>query len=201
MCYSNIDNGVDILKKTIDIKFVFLLIFSISFLILFFGILYFYKLGDSNQIKLTSATNCFIENRVPISDSVALSIDINELDNSAVSETQIQLESFSDINDTFEYELILIEKNTDMRINGNFVKICLFDEEGNILNYISNSEIPTYSDLKISSTFAFARRVYVGKIKGNEIKNFRLRIWLADDYFVGSDLRSFEVKVGANVVR
>lgn len=189
------------MKKTIDFKFVILLVFSILVLILFFGSLYFYRyIGDSRQVKLTSDINCSIENKVPVSDSIALSADINELDNNVVSETQIQLESFGHNNDTFKYELFLIEKNDDMRINANFVKICLFDDNGNVINYINNNEIPTFSDLKVSSSFASARRVYVGKIKGSEIKKFRLRIWLADDYFVGSDLRSFEVKVGANIV-
>lgn len=190
------------MKKTIDIKFVFLFVFSILVLILFLGVLYFYRyIGDSSQVKLTSDTNCSIENKVPVSDSIALSVDINEVDNNVVSETQIQLESLGSINDTFKYELFLIEQNDDMRINANYVKICLFDDNGNVINYINNNEIPTFSDLKVSSSFASARRVYIGNIKGNEIKKFRLRIWLADDYFVGSDLRSFEVKVGANIVR
>lgn len=200
LCYSNNDNGVDILKKFHWLKITFVSILVLLITLLF--IIIFIKENESSHVvKMDSDVVCSIENKVPISDLAGLSLDINEIDEGIVGEVQFEIETVSDDHKSFNYEIYLIEENDDMRISGNYVKICLFDEQGNILNSVNKNDIPTFSSLKVSSSYAYAKRVYLGKTSGNGVKKFRMRIWLSDSYFSGLESRSFSVRLGVRVIK
>lgn len=188
------------MKKIVGIKFINLIVILCLFLL--FGLVFYYMryVNISNTLKISSNNSCSIENKVPISDELGISVNIDELDKGIIGEVQFDIHANSNGENTFNYELFLIEENNDMRINANYIKVCLFDENGNVINSINENEVPTFSKLQVSSSYAYARRIYFGKIKGGQKRAFKLRIWLADNYFVGSEFRKFQVKVGANVV-
>lgn len=147
------------------------------------------KFLDSSDLELQ------ITNKLPLTDSSAKEIVIDEVDGDIIDESQFSIVADGDIS----YEIYLEDSIGDLKISPNYVKVYLTDLDGNSIEGYSNNRIPTISDLPILDDMPNSRRLYSGKLEDGQQKSFVLRMWLSDSYAVSAEKRNFSVKLAVRL--
>lgn len=144
---------------------------------------------NSNDVEFIGDKNIVtISNVLPLTDVSGKSLDTKD---KIIDEVDFSVRGVGDKNKKVNYEIYLVNNNSDMEINPGFVKVYLTDENSNPFEYYSKNSVPAYKSLKVSNNRADGKIIYSGSISGTEVQSFKLRIWLADNYVLNDSDRSF----------
>lgn len=147
-----------------------------------------YKVNSNNVSFIGDRNTVTIENKLPLTDISGKSLDAKT---GIIDEVSFSVKGVGKKNTEVNYEIYLINTNTDMQINPGFIKIYLTDGNNNPFEYYSKNSVPAYKSLNVSNSQANGKIIYSGSIKGEEIQKFKLRVWLADNYVLNDSDRSF----------
>ena len=192
-------------------KCVVLIVSILLVIILLVGVTYsiftYTKKGDTgNTVKAGKITFLYTENTgtgagINITNAFPVSDELGKeyLRDDQVFDFKIESEIVG--NTSIPYE-VNIEKTNDSTLEEEYIKIYLTDttedEEKELLSPIRYSELPT------SSTKEDEKQIYFDEVKANEnyLKNFRLRMWIADTDINGEEIniadiseKTFAIKV------
>ncbi len=98
-------------------------------------------------------------------------------------------------------EVIASESEQSLeKLDGQYVKVYLTsgDSEESLMG--DEDTVPTWSSLE-DSTEENSKTIYKGSFEENGSQNFRLRMWVAQNYTDGSAHRTFAVKVGVKTIK
>lgn len=175
---------------------------------LFIGLLALYRndlieKDQANVLLNDISLKTYELNSVSISNRLAISDEVGKIITSDGEMEGVQnvfdFEITSNYDEEVYYEIYVTKEDFSSEIEPEYVKLYLVDlESGEFLNSINDS-IPTYYDLRVATSDPMGRRLYYGTIGAKTTKKFRLRMWLADDYPVTSDISQFSVKVHTKV--
>lgn len=186
-------------KKNFYIGIVLIIIIAFLFCWLFFSKLmnknssieFSYTQGVTNQLVLN--------NLLPINDSVGKTLKRTKEKDGVQSYFDFEVKNPSSFSNV-KYEVYLVAKTGINQINPNYVKVYLTDEKENSLVKYSRESVPVYSELRISANDIEGKQVYVGSLKKQENKKFRLRIWLSDAYVVTPETREFSIGIRVKAI-
>lgn len=187
--------------------FLFLIILILS--IIFLVGLYIFKNNilekENSIIDDTSISLKFVEdngitiaNMLPITDEVGRKIDTSG-DKQGI-QGYFDFTISSRVDEDVRYEVYLTKEEYEKEIESNYIKIYLTDAltDKPFSGYEKNS-VPTYYDLKVSSSDPAGKRLYYGTLSNKDSDKFRLRMWLSDSYVITAEERKFAVKVNVKV--
>ncbi len=174
---------------------IFIFIFFLLVIILF---CLFFKSPNYEKplfIKI-SHNNITFNNSLPISDSLGKEMTYSKANKDIQGFSEIIINNPNE--DKMSYSLVITKKNnSESKINDNYVKIYLTDENNNPIKGFESEMIPSFPDLKIFRNDSMRRILYKGVIKKGEEKKYILRSWISDSYAISSQIEecSFIVEV------
>lgn len=181
--------GKNYILVFIGVIFVFLFVFFMPVI---------YNLDNNNDVRLIGNDNKIsISNVLPLADVSGKNLNVDTINDKILNSLDFSIEGTGSTKKSVDYEVYLIG-NSENTINTSYVKVYLTDNEDNPFNLYASNVVPTYRDLRVSNTKADAKIIYAGSIKGGERKDFKLRVWLADNYFINDSEQQFS---GIIVVR
>lgn len=167
--------------------------------------LYRYNIISNNNINVSMnditmkserLNSLKITNSYPINDNIGKKIFV---DNYSGIYDYFDFEVSSNYDEDVYFEIYLKKEDLKNEIDVNYVKFYLMDlntgEE--ILNI--NGNIPTFYDLRIATSDPGAKRLHYGVLGAKEVKKYRLKMWLSDEYSISDEIGEFEVKVHTKV--
>ena len=134
-----------------------------------------YTESNTNVISLVSA--------MPISDEEGIK--------SNQKEDYFEFEISNSSKESVKYEIML--EPLINNFNGKFLKLYLTDENNEALKRFDKT-IPTWNEFNASNTLGSAI-IYDGYLGANETKDFRLRVWISEDYVVSDKADSFSFRI------
>lgn len=144
---------------------------------------------NSNDVEFVGDKNTVtIGNTLPLTDISGKSLTAKE---GIIDEVSFSVKGVGDKKKSIYYEMYLINNSTGEEINPGFVKVYLTDGYNKPFEYYAKNSVPAYKSLKVSTKQANGKIIYTGNIKGGETQNFKLRVWLADNYVLNDSDRSF----------
>lgn len=175
--------------------------FGKNYILVFIGIIFTFlfvsfipaicNLYNSNDVKLIGNDNeISVANVLPLSDVSGKSLNVDTVNDKILNGLDFSIEGTGSTKKSVNYEVYLIGDSENI-INPSYIKVYLTDNFDNPFNLYASNVVPTYSDLRVSNTKADAKIIYAGSIKGGERKDFKLRMWLADNYFINDSEQQF----------
>lgn len=153
---------------------------------------------NHNSVKLDGDYSLLVSNQLPLTDVSGKKLDIKGVDSEVLNEISFNVLGEGNSNKSISYELYLVDDDKN-NINSQCIKVYLTDENDLPFKYYSGRIVPTYFNLRVSKDNPSGKVIFVGDIKGKEKKKFKLRIWVADNYGIIDEKKSFKVKLGIRV--
>lgn len=138
-----------------------------------------------------------IDNTLPMTDEVGKVIDVDKISNANVGYLDFEIKSLVD--KKVKYEIYLTNIDNEDAIQDKFIKVYLTDQKENNLLDFEKSSVVTYYDLKLADSDLSGKRIYYDTLDANQIRKFRLRMWVADTYALNPNLKKFSVKLNVKV--
>lgn len=195
--------GKAIHKQTIGL-FVGSFVIVICILITCF-FLYFYEknnVGKSATVVFSysdDASKLFMNNSTPITDEVGRNITF--LNTNQYAYTEFSISSSMMGVDEVKYEIYAKNIGVAVEIPHRYVKLYLTDGDTDLpLEGFDTSRIPSFKDLAVSTIDPSAKKIHSGTLTKDEVKNFKLRMWLTDTYPITTEIRNFGVLLYVRVI-
>lgn len=133
-----------------------------------------------------------LEDALPITDAVGKKLEKDDKNN-GYFDFNVSC-TMSGFNNVF-YEIYATKEKSDDELAEKYVKVYLTD--GTTDEPISGYEkkVPTYNNLKESVIKENAKQLYYGNFASSGTQNFRLRMWVSDEYMLVSNSEHFKIKV------
>lgn len=156
---------------------------------------------NSNDVKLVCDNNKIsISNVLPLTDVSGKILNIDSVDSKILDGLDFSIEGTGNKKKSIDYEIYLVGISLENSINPTYVKVYLTDKKGKPFNLYNTNVVPTYKSLRVSDTKADAKVIYAGSIKGGEKKEFKIRIWLDDSYFISDSKQQFSAIINVRKV-
>ena len=147
------------------------------------GYISFNYVEASNGIKM--------DNALPLTDEAG---KINqEYFDFSVSSTLAGINSIN-------YEVYVTKSEVDKEIDERYVKIYLVDATTDLPVTGYDQEIPTYANLKESVSDSTGKQLYYGTFTSSGTQNYRLRMWIADNYKQVLEQEHFKIRVNVKAI-
>ena len=154
---------------------------------------------DNNSISVRFETSDIIEikNILPVSDSLGKSFTGEGTEEGVQGFVEFSVTNVLD--ESVNYEVYLTKQESSNEIKDNYVKFYLTDFSDNPVSGYEGNLIPTYYSLAYMSDKPSSKLLYTGKLDAKSSNEFRLRIWLSDNYAISNFEESFKVDVDVRV--
>ncbi len=172
-------------------KITILVIVIIIFLSVIGVLKIFNKTSGKIKIKFDGSNKIKMVGRLPISDEIGKTTDLESVDDNVLGHLKFTLSS----NKTTKYEVYLVKEDSSNELNSNYLKLYLTDNNDNPVNGFNTNIIPSYNDLKVSLSLPGNKILYSGVIKKGEKQYFNLRVWVSDSYIILREQQSFSFKI------
>ncbi len=139
-----------------------------------------------------------IENSLPISDTAGKTLQREDSENGIKGYFDFSISCSLSGTTAIQYEIYAVKQPVTMPISDEYIKIYLTnaDNESPLKGF--DGVVPTYSDLTVSKSNPSGKHLYSGTFNEDGVRNYRLRMWLADTYVISKDVRSFSIKVNVH---
>lgn len=189
--------------NTLFVSIILGLIAIFSFIFCLF--LYFYsnKPSTKNATLIFSysdnSSDLIVDNSMPITDAVGKQLTFIP-NQSKYGYSEFNISANIDGLKSIDYEIYAVQSGVALELPSDYVKIYLTDGQNDLPLDEYRNKIPTYHDLKVARTNPAGKKIYSGKLKENEVKKFRLRMWLTDTYPITTEMRSFKIDLYVRIV-
>lgn len=178
-------------KKEVFVTLLIILILSITSIICTYSISKSKSSSKANSsLKYDGAREISITNKLPLSDELGRSLTESD-DMKSYIEFSIKNTSNEDI----DYDIYLIKNKVNMEVNTNYVKFYLTDSNNNALEGFENNKLPNYDDLLSLNDIPAGKLLYSSTIKANKKEDYKLRVWLSDNYAISNEIENFKAKL------
>lgn len=153
---------------------------------------------DASLVSLYSDTNTLIiKNNLPTTDEFGKTIS----DDNGGSFIYLDFSVENNSDKKQDYQIYLTQQfNEFNNINEGYIKLYLTDNRDVALPLFEKNSIPSYVDLEYIKDKADSKSLYKGTLKASEEKQFRLRVWVADNYVISDNEEAFSFKIGARAI-
>lgn len=183
----------------------FVLLIGLLFIVVFISVICLYLYFHNNDGNSRSATILFsyseqsselkVDNSMPITDAIGKQLTFSA-DQTKYSYSEFSISSNMVGLSSVNYEIYAKVKEGENTIPSDYVKVYLTDGKRDLpLEGYNDKSVPTFQDLKVASSDAGGRRLYSGTLKKDEVKKFKLRMWLRDTYPITTELRDFDISL------
>lgn len=146
------------------------------------------------------ASKLFMNNSTPITDEVGRNITF--LNTNQYAYTEFSISSNMIGVDEVKYEIYAKNIGVAVEIPHRYVKLYLTDGDTDLpLKRFDATKVPTFKDLAVSVSDPSAKQIYSGTLTKDEVKNFKLRMWLTDTYPITTETRNFGILLYVRVIR
>lgn len=193
-------------KKDKKIYFIiFLLILLIASVVgISYAIFIWSREGKVNNVISTQSIKCnfsegpgiSIKSAFPISDEVGKTLSSDSLNGYEQGYYDSTLSCKCNGICKGTYEVYAINNSEDPKLNSKYVKVYVTDGE-EIEKELSG--VKRFSDLTVARSDPAGMVIYKGSFSKSFSQKFRIRMWVADDYTVSDDSKTFKVKLNAKV--
>lgn len=192
------------MKKT-KYRPTFVILIGLLVVAVLISIICLYLYSHNNDGNSRSATILFsyseqsselmVDNSMPITDALGKQL-IFSADQTKYAYSEFSISSNMIGLDSVNYEIYAKVKEGKDLLPSDYIKIYLTDGEKDLpFEGYNGKSVPTFQDLKVASSDAGGRRLYSGTLKKDEVKKFRLRMWLKDTYPITTDVRDFGISL------
>lgn len=174
----------------------------------FTGCLFLYFHGEGTTEKNAAiilsysnqSSSLMVDSSMPITDAVGKKLDFNS-NQTKYGYSEFSLSANMEGMDSVKYEIYAIPVGVAAELPSNYVKVYLtnLDNDKPLEGYDGKS-VPTYQDLRIAASDPAGKKIYSGVLKKDEVKFFRLRMWLMDTYPITTEIRSFGISLYVKVI-
>ena len=99
------------------------------------------------------------------------------------------------------YQIFITKKDSEKKeINGGYITFYLTDLMDQPMSGYQVNKLPTYNDLRYPSDKPDSRVLYSGLVKGNDRKQFILRVWIDETYVVSNEDVDFSFDISARAI-
>lgn len=190
-------------KLNTTLIFIILILFAIISGVVCYFIYYTATQEKSADIVFTYSNknnDIEIDNSSPITDELGKQIEFTP-DILKTGYAEISVSANMVGMSSIDYEIVAKDISSVNEISANYIKIYLTDADTDKpLSGYTERNISSFKDFKVAATDPGAKRLFAGKLKKGEVKNFRLRMWLADTYTINNELRNFKINLKVNVI-
>ena len=185
----------------ISVVLVLIAIFSLIFCLF----LYFYnnKQDIKNATLILSysdnSSDLVVDNSMPITDVVGKQLTFTP-NQTKYGYSEFTVSANFDGMKSIDYEIYAIQTGVSLELPSDYVKVYLTDGHNDLPFDDYRDKIPTYHDLKVARTNPAGKKIYSGTLKENEVKTFRLCMWLADTYPITTEIRNFKVNLYVRIM-
>ena len=142
-------------------------------------------------MKFKNSDILTIENKLPVSTTIGKELNGNGTADGIHGYIEFSIENKS--NEKKKYVILLTKQFMEKEIASSYVKFYLTDEKDTPFKGFEQNIVPSYYDLLSFSDRPGSRVLYTGLIEGNDVLNFKLRMWLDDSYALSSQKEYFSV--------
>lgn len=145
-----------------------------------------------------TSNGIFLENALPISDSVGKKLE-NTYENNGYFDFNVSCDLAG--TSSVQYEIYATKEKLKNELDEKYVKIYLTDgtTDKPISGY--DDDIPTYSKLKKSITKEDSKQLYYGSFTNNGVQSFRLRMWIDEDYELPEESENFKININVEATQ
>ncbi len=183
-------------KKYSYTRFMIIAFFLLT-VFLFVFCYFLYRSDDtvSNATILVSYSpnsSLTVDSSMPVTDAVGKQLSFTA-DQKKYGYMEFSISSNMERVDSVTYEIYLKEVEENSNLPSDYVKVYLTDGKTDLaLDGYQGNSVPTYQSLKVANSDPGSKRIYSGILKKDEVKNFKLRVWLKDTYPITTKTRNFE---------
>lgn len=189
-------------QKNSFLIIILMLFFIVALLGVAYSLFRYSKNGIQNNTISTSSINfsfnettngISLKNTIPMRDEVGKKLDKNNGE-SGYFDFNVSYNT-SSASRTVSYEIYVTPSDSNT-LDGKYVKIYLTDEND---QPIFEKSIKTFDELDRALTVNDeSKQLYYGSLTKTDIKKFRLRMWISEDYPIENAPETFKLKVNVN---
>lgn len=183
------------------------IVIVVLFILLAFFFIFFIKILLSNkdysydliQVDYKTSKIIHIKNKLPVSDKIGKSFTGEGTSDGIQGYIELSLTNPNTV--SVSYDIILTEDLNleSSRINSNYIKIYLTDNNDIPFDGFNSRKIPTFHELGVLKDKPESRLLYRGYLNPEEVKNIKLRVWLSDSYSISASSSSKEKEFYAEI--
>ena len=146
------------------------------------------------------SASLMVDSSMPVTDAVGRKLDFNS-NQTKYGYSEFSLSANMEGIDSVKYEIYAIPIGVAAELPSNYIKVYLtnLDNDKPLEGY-DGKRVPAYQDLRVSTSNPAGKKVYSGILAKDEVKKFRLRMWLTDTYPITTEVRSFGVSLYVKVI-
>ena len=184
--------------------FITLILFALC---TFIGCLFLYFHGDDSSFKKatllfssSTSSEITVDSSMPITDTLGKQLTFEE-NQTKYGYSEFSISSNMEGMDSVRYEIYAKNIGVATELATNYVKLYLTDADTDLpLDGYDGDVVPTYRDLKVAASDPAGKKIYSGVLNKDETQNFRLRMWLADNYPITTEVRTFGILLYVKVI-
>lgn len=184
--------------------FITLILFALC---TFIGCLFLYFHGDDSSFKKatllfssSTSSEITVDSSMPITDTLGKQLTFEE-NQTKYGYSEFSISANMEGMDSIRYEIYAVPVGVALELPKDYVKVYLTEGKKDLpVDGYAGSVVPTYYDLKVATSDPAAKKIYSGVLKKNEVKNFKLRVWLSDIYPITTEYRNFTFHLYVKVI-
>ena len=180
-----------------------LIIVFLFFFALYFGsFVYLKKIKKPASIRVTYHTtkSLKLKNLLPVSDTLGKTFTGSGTVDGVQGYVEFTIKNMSSKKAT--YEIYLSEQgdyDKFSKIRGKYVKFYLTNKNDAPYDGFRGSVLPTYNQLSVLVDKPSGKLLYRGNLESKQTGDFKLRVWLSDNYSISNNKKEKEFMVNVNV--
>ncbi len=157
--------------------------------------IFFTKNGEVSINSVSKDNLIYLNNSLPMGDERGKSLDGKGTDVGVQGYLEFTIKEEKGKNSRFA--IVILKKKVAKEINGNYIKLYLTDIKDNALAGYDGKLIPTFNSLEGANNDTDEKILFKDKIKANEEKKYKLRVWLSDTSAIEKDKKEFKIHLDA----
>lgn len=186
-------------RKGTSHKALLFLVFIFLFFIVINCIPFLLKNKDLG-INLFGDDEVFLQTILPITDISAKEIDTKKIQNGIIGYAEFSIELEGNSSKPVPFEICLTDISGDNVLKYDYIKVYLTDENGVPYKQFDSNIVPSYKDIGVSLKQPDKRVLLSSTINSSEVKTFKLRVWVADTYVLGDEIKEFRGKISVKTI-
>ena len=175
--------------------FIITICFFLVLIIIFLGKKVFSS-NKSDVVLVSDVSEIVVDSSLPVSDEFGRNLS----DNNGGSFGYLKFSIKNESSFSRKYQIYLTKKKlSESKINGVYVKFYLTNDKDKPFVGFDKNKLLNYNDLHYINDIPESKELFVGTLKGNELENFVLRVWVAENY-LSKNIRKFAFDISVRAI-